>query len=780
MNENVGTSEGFVKNLGIYIGVALTILSCSSVKRGGDQSSRLVDHNIALNKPVVASSFEDSPYSGSFPPAFSNDGYTETRWASGHSDEEWLILDLESPVLVDSIVIHWQDAHPIDYTLSTAIDTSDTWSEIYTSKKGVGGRQVLKINGTIRYFKFQGRERRDFGGNKWGYSINDIEAFAKVKVATIPIDTSENTCAVDLSKYATIHEKVTTLISCMSLTEKIGQMSQARWHTDLKGPSDVTTYKLGSIIHTAGAVPGTTVEEWQATLKKFQEAALNTRLKIPLLIGVDAIHGQNTFDGAVIFPHNIGLGATGNASLVEEVAQVTAIESQATGFNWVFSPCIAIPYNEKWGRVYEGFSEDTKLTNTLTAASIRGHQGASLASSQTVLATAKHFIGDGSTNNGKEGGTTVLSMQEISERLLPPYRTAVSEGVGAVMVGFNSFEGMPVHRHKTLVTDTLKKSMNFDGIVITDWKGYSKFGNNRVINAGVDVAMATGGTLGFFQSALRSGVVQNEVSMSRIDDAVRRILTTKFKLGLFDNPFPDTTLIPLVGSKKHRDVARRAVRESLVLLKNNKILPLKKNTKKIVVVGEHANNSGLQAGGWSVDWQGNWSSWRKGPVKNVAGAHTILDGIKKIATGTVVYDSIASDMVVDADLAVIVVGETPYAESFGDYKGEGGYTLNITPEHQKYIDTYAGKIPVVVILISGRPLITTEEINKADAFIAAWLPGSEGEGIAEVLFGEQNFTGKLPHSWPRSMDDFKGVFGPNHWDNSTNPLFPFGYGLEYK
>ncbi len=769
-----------MKSLGILIGVAITMLSCSSVKKGGDQSSHIVDHNIAQNKPITASSYEDSPHSGSFPPAFANDGYTETRWASGHSDDQWLLLDLEAPVYVDSIVIHWQEAHPIDYTLSTAIDTNKTWSAVYASKKGIGGRQVLHIKSTIRYFKFVGRERRDFDGTKWGYSINDLEAFSKVNSATIPHDTTENMCAVDLSQYTTIDTKVSALLSCMSLTEKIGQMSQARWHSDLKGPKDVTSYKLGSIIHTAGAVPGTTVAEWQQTLKAFQEAALKTRLKIPLLIGVDAIHGQNTFDGAVIFPHNIGLGATRNTELVEEIAKVTAIESQATGFNWVFSPCIAIPYNEKWGRVYEGFSEDTQLTSKLTAASIRGHQGASLASSHTVLATAKHFIGDGSTDDGKEGGMTSLSMQEISERLLPPYRTAVSEGVGAIMVGFNSFEDMPMHRHKTLVTDTLKKSMNFNGIVITDWKGYSKFGNNRVINAGVDVAMATGGTLGFFQSALRSGVMQKEVPMNRIDDAVRRVLTAKFKLGLFENPFADTTLIPLVGSKKHRDVARQAVRESLVLLKNKNILPLKKSTKKIVVVGEHANNSGLQAGGWSVDWQGNWSSWRKGPVKNVAGAHTILDGIMRIAKGTVVYDSVASDPVLDADLAVIVVGETPYAESFGDYKGEGGYTLNLTPEHQKYINTYAGKMPIVVILISGRPLITTDEIKKSDAFIAAWLPGSEGDGVAEILFGEHNFTGKLPHSWPGSMDDFKGAFGPNYWDNSTKPLFPFGYGLQYR
>lgn len=575
-----------------------------------------------------------------------------------------------------------------------------------------------------------------------------------------------------IDKGAIIELKVDSLMALMTLEEKIGQMTQVR-HFDSITDDEIATKFIGSVIHTNGPTPGEDAAGWQAKFVSLQKKALSSRLGIPLLFGVDAVHGQNTFDGATIFPHNIGMGATRNAKLVEEASAITAIEAQATGFNWVFSPCIAIPYNEKWGRVYEAFSESTELTQELTKASVRGHQG-DLSKSNTVMATAKHFIGDGSTDFGVEGGNTSISMQEVYERLLPPYRDAVNEGVGAVMVSFNTLSNKPMHSHKEMITDVLKDSLGFDGIVLTDWKGYSRFGENDIINAGVDMVMAVDGDLDIFQQGLKKGIDSGYVSLERVDDAVRRILRQKYRLGLFEHPFPDANLIAEIGSPSHRDKAKQAVRESLVLLKNeNKALPIDKTTKKIVVVGEHANNTGLQSGGWTIAWQGGNESYK--------GATTILEGIQNIAEGTVIYDEFATGNHIDADVFIIVVGETPYAEFFGDVgDGSGTYQLTLTKAHQKYVSKYANKgSKVIVVLVSGRPLVVSNQIEQSDAFIAAWLPGSEGNGIAEVLFGDFNFKGKLPHSWPNAIEDFEGKFGPNFWDESITPLYEFGYGLSY-
>ncbi|MEM9075468.1 MAG: glycoside hydrolase family 3 N-terminal domain-containing protein [Bacteroidota bacterium] len=570
-----------------------------------------------------------------------------------------------------------------------------------------------------------------------------------------------------------IEKKIDSLLSQMTLDEKIGQMTQVR-HFDDISEEDIAGKFIGSVIHTQGPLPGNIAEEWQAKFKHLQELALSTRLGIPLIFGVDAVHGQNTYEGATIFPHNIGMGATGNPELVEKAARITAIETQATGFDWVFSPCVAIPYNEKWGRVYEAFSESTELTEKLTKASVIGHQGTDLKSRRTVMATAKHFVGDGATDFGVEGGETSLEPDEVEKRLLPPYRVAVENGVGSVMASFNSLRGIPMHAHKTLITNILKGGMQFDGIVVSDWKGYSRFGENKVINAGVDMIMAVEGDFEMYQQGLKRGVESGEVPMERIDDAVRRILRQKFRLNVFENPFPDSSLIPEIGIQEHRDVARQAVRESLVLLKNqDDVLPLKKDLSKIVVVGEHANSSGLQSGGWTINWQGTHENYK--------GATTILQGIQELAQGEVVYDVDASGNHEDADMAIVVVGETPYAESFGDIGGEMDlYQITLTEAHQRYVEVYASRgIKTVVLLVSGRPLVTTKQIEQSDAFIAAWLLGSEGDGVAEVLFGEYNFKGKLPHSWPSSEEDYHGKYGPNFWDDSIAPLFPLGYGLTY-
>jgi beta-glucosidase len=577
---------------------------------------------------------------------------------------------------------------------------------------------------------------------------------------------------MNLSKEMQIEQKVEKLLKQMTLEEKIGQMSQIR-HFEESADVHITEKFIGSIIHTQGPTPGKTAKDWQKRFIALQKKALSTRLGIPLLFAVDAVHGQNTYEGATIFPHNIGLGASQNEKLVEEIARITAIESQATGFNWVFSPCVAIPFNEKWGRVYEAFSESSEITSKLTKASVKGHQG-ELSDKKTVMATAKHFIGDGATDFGVEGGNTSLSAKEIEEFLLMPYKVAVQEKVGSVMASFNSITEIFMHNHKALLTDTLKVGMKFDGILVSDWKAYSRFNGNAVVNAGVDVIMAVDGDLDDFQKGLTIGVKDSSVSLARINDAVRRILRQKFRLGLFENPFPDTTLVHKIGANEHRKVAKQAVRESLVLLKNkNNLLPLSKKTKKIVVVGEHANSSGLQSGGWTVNWQG-----RKNDYK---GATNILQAIKKQTEGEVVFDADGTGKYFDADVAIIVVGEMPYAEFFGDIGHESNeLKLTLTEEHQNYIKTYQEKgVKTVVVLVSGRPLVVTNQINQSDAFVAAWLIGSEGDGLAEVLFGDYNFSGKLPHSWPASVEDYKHKYGPNFWDNSIKPLFKFGYGLKY-
>ncbi len=566
--------------------------------------------------------------------------------------------------------------------------------------------------------------------------------------------------------------KIDSLLSGLSLEEKIGQMTQVL-HFDPLTESKIAAGHVGSVIHTQGPLPGKNAREWQARFRSLQELAMASPNGIPLLFGVDAVHGQNTYEGATIFPHNIGLGASGNAALVEKAAAITALEAQATGFNWVFSPCIAIPFNEKWGRVYEAFSESTEVTETLAAASVRGHQG-KLSDPHTVMATAKHFIGDGATDYGVEGGETTLSTAQIRERLLPPYRRAVESGVGAIMASFNTFDGQPMHAHRELITETLKGELGFDGIVVSDWKAYSRFGGAAIINAGIDMVMAVDGDLELFQQDLRESVENGNVSRDRIDDAVRRILRQKFRLGLFEHPYPDGAITGRIGSAQHREVARQAVRESMVLLKNeNNLLPLDPGAAKIVVAGSHANNAGLQSGGWTIDWQGT--------DRNYAGATTLLEGILEKAEGEVVHDPEGTGRHPDADVAIIVVGEPPYAEFFGDIGHESNtLELALSAEHRNAIDSYKKQgVKVVVVLISGRPLLVADEIEKSDAFIAAWLPGSEGDGIAQVLFGEYDFKGKLPHSWPRSQDDLNGKYGPNFWEPGLEPLFPYGFGLQY-
>jgi beta-glucosidase len=566
--------------------------------------------------------------------------------------------------------------------------------------------------------------------------------------------------AFDLCAYPTQQEKVDALVAEMTLDEKIGQVTLTVWHKEMS-PKLAEELTIGSIIHTEGPVPGAAATDWMDRFDAFQAAAHNTRLGIPLLIGVDAVHGQNTFEGAVIFPHNIGMAATRNLPLIEQAAQITALEAAGTGFNWVFSPCIAMPEHEHWGRVYEGFSEDRDFTTAAVRVSVQGHQGTDLALPHTVAATAKHYIGDGATLGGIEGGNAEISDARLREEYLPPYAAAVDAGVASIMVGFNSVNGVNMHQHRYLVSDVLKGELGFKGVVVTDWNGGLRWGEpHTVLNAGIDMVMQPENYLEFMDK-LRASVLDGTVPEARIDDAVRRILALKFDLGLFEKPFSRRELALGIGSQARRDIARQAVRESLVLLKSeNDVLPLNWEDP-IAVVGRHADNSGLQSGGWSIHWQGQSESYR--------GATTILDGIKAVAD-VVEYAEAGCHAQMQSEKVVVVVGEQPYAEAAGDSD-----ELWLSDAQKDLIaGCKALDKQLIVVLISGRVLVVTDELDQSDAFIAAWLPGSEGGGVADFLYAVDGFRprGTLPYAWPRRVDDIPLAPDAEH------ALFTLGYGLD--
>lgn len=577
-------------------------------------------------------------------------------------------------------------------------------------------------------------------------------------------------------------EQARALLAQMTLEEKIGQMIQAE-QAFLQDPYDIQTYHLGSILSGGNSDPadGNSLEAWTEVYDSLQAIALRTRLGIPLLYGIDAVHGHSNVEGAVVFPHHIGLGATRDPDLVERVYRITAIEMRATGIHWNFAPCIAVARDERWGRTYESFSEDPELVATLGAAAVRGLQNGGLNNPLAVLASAKHFAGDGGTAFGTGGPQGALldqgdvRLDEATFRRIHvrPYIDAIQAGVGSIMVSYNSWNGVKMTGHKYMLTDVLKGELGFEGIVISDYNAIDqvhpdyKTAIEISINAGIDMAMVPTRYREFFQ-LLKELVEEGRVPMERIDDAVLRILRVKFAMGLMDGPehvFADRSLWAKFGSAEHRAVAREAVRKSLVLLKNeNQTLPLAKDLGRIHVAGLHADNLGYQAGGWTIDWQGGSGDITEGT--------TILEAIRKaVAPGTEVTYSEDGSGAAGADVAIAVIGERPYAEFLGDRSD-----LSLDPDDVAVVRRLkeAG-VPVVVILISGRPMIINDVLEMADAFIAAWLPGSEGDGVADVLFGDYAPTGKLPFSWPRSMDQIPINVGDEDYD----PLFPFGYGLTY-
>ncbi|MFI1104403.1 glycoside hydrolase family 3 protein [Streptomyces melanogenes] len=585
-------------------------------------------------------------------------------------------------------------------------------------------------------------------------------------------------------------QRVSDLLGRMTPAEKFGQMTQAERGSVDADPTRITDLNLGSLLSGGGSTPASnTPAAWADMVDGYQAHALATRLHIPLLYGVDSVHGHGNLVGATIFPHNIGMGATRDPRLVAEAAHITATETRATGPQWVFAPCVCVARDDRWGRTYENFGEDPALVQRMESA-VDGFQGTrtkDLARPDRVLATVKHYAGDGDTTYGTsttntytlDQGVTRTSHQRFRAVDLAPYVTAVQvHHVGSVMPSYSSVQWTDVpgstpvkmSASKELLTDVLKRKIGFDGFLISDWDAVTQLPGDFAtqvrtsVNAGMDMFMQPYNAPQFEQT-LAAEVQAGRVPMARVDDAVSRILRAKFDLGLFEHPYTNRANIDTVGSSAHRAVARRAVAESQVLLKNDRrTLPLKPS-QRIYVAGVNANDLGNQAGGWTVSWQGQSGN------KAFPGT-TILQGIQHEAKD-VTYSADATAPTAGHDVGIVVVGETPYAEGVGDV-GNGGHTLNLSATDRANIDRVCPAISTCLVLdVAGRPQIITDQLPKADAFVMSWLPGSEGDGVADVLFGKRPFTGKLPVTWPRSETQEPINIGDAHYD----PLFPYGYGL---
>ncbi|HWD94177.1 MAG TPA: glycoside hydrolase family 3 N-terminal domain-containing protein [Verrucomicrobiae bacterium] len=568
------------------------------------------------------------------------------------------------------------------------------------------------------------------------------------------------------------------LLAQMTLDEKIGQMTQADMLA-LKDKGDVQKYFLGSVLSGGSSDPkeGNSPRAWLNAVEEFRAEALKTRLKIPLLYGIDAVHGHNNIDGAVIFPHNIGLGAAHDPALVERAERVVAQEILGTGIQWAFAPCVAVAQNERWGRTYESFGDSPDLVSPLGVAAVRGLQTGGLGGSEAVLACVKHFIGDGGTENGKDQGNDVCDEATLRKLFLPPYVEAVKAGAGSIMVSYSSWNGTKMHGNKYLLTDVLKGELGFKGFLVSDWAAIDQISKDYKkdvevsINAGLDMVMVPNGpgernSYVDFITDLKELVNEGKVPQSRIDDAVRRILRVKCEMGLFDKTATDPTLTEAIGSEAHREVARECVRESLVLLKNeNATLPLSKKIKRLVVVGPAADDLGRQCGGWTIGWQGATGKVTSGGTTILAAIHNTVSKDTEV-----VFSADASDTK-GADAIVAVVGEMPYAEMKGDSK-EPRLSAADTALIEK---AKAAGAPVVTLIFSGRPLILGAELEATDALVAAWLPGTEGQGVADVLFGDYKPEGKLPRNWPRDAAQLAG-----YSIDMANPLFARGFGLTYK
>jgi beta-glucosidase len=584
--------------------------------------------------------------------------------------------------------------------------------------------------------------------------------------------------------------QVEAWLARLSLEEKVGQVIQG----DLNSiePEDLRTYPLGSILAGGNSGPHgddrASAAEWLKIAREFRAVSLENRpghTPIPVIFGVDSVHGNNNIPGATLFPHNIGLGAMRDPALIRRIGEITALESAVTGIDWTFGPTLAVPRDDRWGRTYEGYSEDPEVVASYAGPMTLGLQG-ELRPGQPlarghIAGSAKHFLGDGATKGGKDQGDTDISEEELIRIHAAGYPPAINAGILSVMVSFSGWNGVKHTGNKSLLTDVLKKRMGFDGFVVGDWNAHGQLPGSttencpQALNAGLDMYMAPDSWKGLYTNTLAQ-VRSGEISLERLDDAVRRILRAKIKTGLFETERPLEGKLELLGAPEHRAVAREAVARSLVLLKNEGVLPIK-SSAHVLVAGDAADDIGKQCGGWTISWQGTGNTNSDFP-----GGHSIYAGIRDAlkAGGGTAELSVDGSFTQKPDVAIVVYGENPYAEFQGDVA-----TLEYQPGNKTDLALLrklkAQGIPVVSVFLSGRPLWTNPEINASDAFVAAWLPGSQGEGVADVLIGDRDgkprrdFVGKLSFSWPK-----KALQTPlNRGDASYDPQFPYGYGLFY-
>lgn len=583
--------------------------------------------------------------------------------------------------------------------------------------------------------------------------------------------------------------RVSDLLGRMTLDEKIGQMVQI--DRSVATPEVMKDFYIGSVLSGGGSTPHpqASVEDWVNMVNDFQKGSLATRLGIPMLYGIDAVHGHNNVVNATVFPHNVGLGATRDPELLRRIGDATALEVRATGIPYVFAPCIAVCRDPRWGRCYESYSEDPNLVKEMTEI-ILGLQGVIpngsrpgvpyVAGKHKVAACAKHFVGDGGTNKGINENNTLIDMHGLLSIHMPAYYNSIIKGVSTIMVSYSSWNGKKMHANHDMITEFLKGRLNFKGFVISDWEGIDRitspphanytYSVQESILAGIDMVMIPFNYTEFIDD-LKYLVDKKIIPMDRINDAVGRILFVKFTMGLFENPLADLGLASEVGSQKHRHLAREAVRKSLVLLKNGKnindpLIPLSKKVHKILVAGSHADNLGYQCGGWTITWQGFSGN------KDTTGT-TILDAIKLSIdkdTEAVYLENPENQYVKSGnfDYAIVVVGEPPYTETAGDSD-----TLTMLEPGPSVINNVCGVVKCVVVIISGRPIVIEPYISLIDALVAAWLPGTEGLGVTDLLFGDYGFSGKLSRTWFRNVDQLPMNINDSHYD----PLFPYGFGL---
>ena len=600
---------------------------------------------------------------------------------------------------------------------------------------------------------------------------------------------------IEVKQEQEVEARIKSILSKMTLEQKVAQMIQPEIR-DIT-VEDMREYGFGSYLNGGGAFPGnnkhSTPADWIDLAEKMYQASIDDSLddsRIPTMWGTDAVHGHNNVIGATLFPHNIGLGATNNPELIERIARATATEVMATGIDWVFAPTVATVRDDRWGRTYEGYSEDPEIVKAYSKAIVYGLQGRvgnEFLGDDKVISTVKHFLGDGGTINGDDQGNNVADEQALFEVHAQGYVGGLTAGAQTVMASFNSWQGDKVHGNKYLLTDVLKNRMGFDGLVVGDWnghgqvKGCSNESCPQAINAGLDIFMApTSSWKPLFHNTVEQAK-KNIIPITRIDDAVSRILRVKIRAGLFEKPSPANRelagRVELIGTESHREVARQAVRESLVLLKNQKqLLPLSPN-QRVLVAGDGADNIGKQSGGWTITWQGTGNGNHEFP-----GGSSIYQGIAEQveSAGGNVELSVDGSFDVKPDVAIVVFGEEPYAEGHGDIDNME-YQRGNKKDLALLKKLKAQNIPVVSLFISGRPMWVNPELNHSDAFVAIWLPGSEGKAVAEVLFKDKDgsiqhdFKGKLSFSWPARPSQAT----VNRFDDEYHPLLPYGFGLEY-